>query len=162
MILSSEISKKCHFISPQNGFPPTLRWCKIFLRSAMKTNKNSCESWDIGLSNALTLISIRLLEKKCRAFFEKKTVSCLPFRITTFICSVFLSWNRRKVNSRIIRKYNPRMISCSFFKWVLFTLLFGIINTGKFHAWLFFLLSHTLPTPGEIVGESVPFEIIFE
>ena len=28
--LSSEISKKCHFISPQDGFPPTLRWCKIF------------------------------------------------------------------------------------------------------------------------------------
>ena len=28
--LSSEISKKCHFISPQNGFLPTLRWCKIF------------------------------------------------------------------------------------------------------------------------------------
>ena len=69
--LSSEISKKCHFISPQNGFPPTLRWCKIFLRSTMKTNKNSCESWDIGLSNAPTLMSIRLLEKKCRAFFEK-------------------------------------------------------------------------------------------
>ena len=69
--LSSEISKKCHFISPQNGFPPTLRWCKIFLRSAMKTNKNSCESWDIGLSNAPTLMSIRLLEKKCWAFFEK-------------------------------------------------------------------------------------------
>ena len=69
--LSSEISKKCHFISPQNGFPPTLRWCKIFLRSAMKTNENSCESWDIGLSNAPTLMSIRLLEKKCWAFFEK-------------------------------------------------------------------------------------------
>ena len=69
--LSSEISKKCHFISPRNGFPPTLRWCKKILRGAMKTNKNSCESWDIGLSNAPTLMSIRPLEKKCRAFFEK-------------------------------------------------------------------------------------------
>ena len=28
--LSSEISKKCHFISPQNGFLPTLRSCKKF------------------------------------------------------------------------------------------------------------------------------------
>ena len=69
--LSSEISKKCHLISTQNGFPSTLRWCKTFLTSAMKTNKNSCESWDIGLSNAPTLMSMRLLEKKCRAFFEK-------------------------------------------------------------------------------------------
>ena len=59
------------FICPKNGFPPTSRWCKIFLRSTMKTNKNSCESWDIGLSNAPTLMSIRLLEKKCWAFFEK-------------------------------------------------------------------------------------------
>mgnify|MGYP007125892625 FL=1 len=70
--LSSEISKKCHFISPQNGFPPTLRWCKIFLKSAMKTNKNSCESWDIGLSNAPTLMSIRLLEKSVGHFSKKK------------------------------------------------------------------------------------------
>ena len=76
--LSSEISKKCHFICPKNGFPPTLRWCKNFLRGAMKTNKNSCESWDIGLSNAPTLMSIRPLEKKCRAFFEKKRSLVYP------------------------------------------------------------------------------------
>ena len=69
--LSSEISKKCHFICPKNGFPPTLRWCKKFLRGAMKTNKNSCESWDIGLSNAPTLVSIRPLEKSVGHFSKK-------------------------------------------------------------------------------------------
>ena len=63
---------------PKNGFPPTLRWCKTFLRSAMKTNKNSCESWDIGLSNALTLMSIRQLEKKCWALFEKTRALVYP------------------------------------------------------------------------------------
>ena len=78
--LSSEISKKCHFISPQNGFPPTLRWCKIFLRSAMKTNKNSCESWDIGLSNALTLVSIRPLEKNVRHNAQKRHFCALWWR----------------------------------------------------------------------------------
>ena len=82
--LSSEISKKCHFISPQNGFPPTLRWCKIFLRSAMKTNKNSSESCVIWLSNAPTLMSIRLLEKSY-GHVSKKTGSCLSFRMTTCI-----------------------------------------------------------------------------
>jgi len=55
----------------------------------MKTNKTSCESWEVGLSNAPTLVSIRPLEQKCWPFFEKKTVSCLPFKITTFV----LSWN---------------------------------------------------------------------
>ena len=51
---------------------------KFFLKSAMKTNKNSCESWDIGLSNAPTFMSIRLLEKKCGAFFEKKRFPVYP------------------------------------------------------------------------------------
>ena len=70
----SEISKLRYFhdvIRPKNEFPPTSRWCKKFSRGAMKTNKNSCESWDIGLSNALTLMFIRPLEKKCWPFFEK-------------------------------------------------------------------------------------------
>ena len=69
--LRSEISKVRHFICPKNGFPPTSRWCKKFSRGAMKTNKNSCETWDIRLSKAPTLVSIRPLEKKCWPFFEK-------------------------------------------------------------------------------------------
>ena len=44
MIFELRNFEEMSFYIPQNGFPPTLRWCEIFLRSAMKTNKNSCES----------------------------------------------------------------------------------------------------------------------
>ena len=47
--------------------------------------KNFECSWYIGLSNALTLVSIRSLEKKVSSIFRKKTGRGLPFKITTFI-----------------------------------------------------------------------------
>ena len=64
---------------------PQLQSVVKFFRHAMKTNKNSCDSWDIRLSNAPTPVPVRPLEKSA-GHSSKKTGPGLPFKITAFTC----------------------------------------------------------------------------